>query len=246
MAKDNPDKPKPGEEPLEDKAHEDLGQPDKVTLEKGRGRDPKIQSVHSQLMREKSEPTEGLTPVPMFLMALFALLFAWGGFYMAEYNGNWRPDIYDHTWTAGGGEPPPQVDWENDVDALMARGKRIFNGQCASCHQSDGLGVAGQYPPLVDSRWVEGPKEKVISILLNGLAGPIEVKGNVYNGNMPEFKDTLSSRDIAAVLTYVRNEWGNEADYVAPSEVDTMRDDSTTDRSAPWSAEELLELYPWE
>jgi mono/diheme cytochrome c family protein len=101
-------------------------------------------------------------------------------------------------------------------------GPELFKTYCLSCHQADGNGVRGMYPPLAGNQVVTGPAEKVINIVLFGLEGPIEVNGREYNQLMPS-QDYLTDKQIADVLTYVRNSWGNKADPVKPEQIAKIR-----------------------
>jgi len=211
-----------------------------IPPEHARMGDAEMRDIHAQLMREKEEPTEGFRPVPMFLIFLFAGLMGWGGYYMGEYNAgfdpmNFREDLQPGTTAEDTGPAAP-------VDPI-AQGRRIYSQQCSVCHQGSGEGVPGSFPPLADSRWVQGKPERVIKILLAGLNGPIEVKGNIYNGEMPAFGQ-LRDSDIASVLTFVRQEWGNDAPAITEEMIASVREEYG-DRSQPWTAPELLELHPW-
>jgi mono/diheme cytochrome c family protein len=207
------------------------------SLEQAAMQDEQVQDVHAQLMREKEEPHEGFSPVPIFLMFAFAALCFWGGVYLVEYSGGYRWDAYSPDFKAGADRPkPPEI-------SLFDRGARIYRNQCAQCHQAGGMGVAGVYPPLAGADWVTGHPQVIARILINGLNGPIEVAGNTYNGNMPAFGPNglaLNDRDIAAVITYVRQEWGNAASEVTPEIISGYVADYGS-RTAPWKAEELRE-----
>jgi hypothetical protein len=103
--------------------------------------------------------------------------------------------------------------------------------------------VLGVYPPLVASSWVTGHPQVVSRILINGLNGPILVKGDSYNGNMPAFGSSglgLSDKDIAGVITYIRQEWGNSASDVTEATI-AEYSDLYAGRSVPWQAAELRE-----
>ena len=205
------------------------------SLEKAAMQDEHMQDVHAQLMREKEEPQEGFSPVPIFLMFVFAALCFWGGVYLVEHSGGYRWDAYSPDFDPNAGAPKP-------VEiALFDRGAKVYRNQCAQCHQADGNGVLGVYPPLVASSWVTGHPQVVSRILINGLNGPILVKGSKYNGNMPAFGSSglaLSDKDIAGVITYIRQEWGNSASEVT---VATIADysDLYAGRSVPWQATDL-------
>lgn len=117
-------------------------------------------------------------------------------------------------------------------------GKAVYSTTCAACHQVTGDGVAGVYPPLAGSEWVNGDEAKVVRILLHGVTGPIEVAGETFNGMMPPWGGALKDDDIAAVLTYVRSTWGNKGAPVTAAKVASIRA-ATASRRTPWTAAEL-------
>jgi ubiquinol-cytochrome c reductase cytochrome b subunit len=88
-------------------------------------------------------------------------------------------------------------------------GASVFSNNCSSCHGAQGLGVPGSFPPLANNPVVTGDPNTVIGIVLNGLHTPITVNGQQYNGQMPPWKGTLSNKDIADVITYIRGSLGN-------------------------------------
>ncbi|MBD0259551.1 MAG: c-type cytochrome [Cytophagales bacterium] len=101
-------------------------------------------------------------------------------------------------------------------------GAQLYATYCATCHQGNGLGDSGRFPPLAGSEWVTGSKEKLVRVVLNGLEGPILVKGRPYNNVMPQHR-FLKDEDIAAVLTYIRGQFGNRAGPVSAGEVRALR-----------------------
>lgn len=103
--------------------------------------------------------------------------------------------------------------------AAAGNGAKVFNTNCSSCHQANGKGQTGVFPPLAGNPVVTGSPTTVIHIVKNGLSGKIMVKGASYNGQMPAWKGTLSDSDIAAVVTYIRSSWGNHASAVTASQV---------------------------
>ena len=207
------------------------------SLEKAAMQDEHMQDVHAQLMREKEEPQEGFSPVPIFLMFIFAALCFWGGVYLVEHSGGYRWDAYSPDFN-------PYADAPKPIEiSLFDRGAKVYRNQCAQCHQADGNGVLGVYPPLVASNWVTGHPQVVSRILINGLNGPIVVKGSNYNGNMPAFGSSglaLSDKDIAGVITYIRQEWGNSASEVTEATI-AEYSDLYAGRSVPWQATDLKE-----
>ena len=106
--------------------------------------------------------------------------------------------------------------------SLVEQGKAIYSN-CQPCHQASGLGIAGQFPPLVGTDYVVGSEKRLVSILLKGLGGPINVGGATYNGAMPAWK-ALSDTDIAAVISYTKNHWSNQTgQLVQPADVAVLR-----------------------
>ncbi|GAA4047325.1 hypothetical protein GCM10022409_36940 [Hymenobacter glaciei] len=105
--------------------------------------------------------------------------------------------------------------------ALLASGKSVYAQNCLTCHMADGLGVDGMNPPLAKTDYVLGDKVRLTTVLLNGLQG-VDINGEQYRGVMPA-QATLTDAQIAAVLTYVRNSFGNKASAVTVGEVKAVR-----------------------
>ena len=99
------------------------------------------------------------------------------------------------------------------LEALSKRGKNIY-AKCSGCHGSTGSGDGNQFPPLAGSEWVTGNTDRLAQIILNGLSGPIDVAGKTYNGNMPA-QAPLTAAELAAVMTYIRNEFNDVGDVVS-------------------------------
>ena len=110
---------------------------------------------------------------------------------------------------------------EQSKAELFARGKQVFAGNCVACHQLEGQGVPGAFPPLAKSDFLMANKERTIGIVMHGLSGAVDVNGKTYNNVMPSLQ--LKDPDIAAVLTYVRNSFGNSGEHVKLSEVRKVR-----------------------
>lgn len=109
-----------------------------------------------------------------------------------------------------------------ELTQAIEQGKTVYGQYCVACHQADGNGVAGAFPPLTKSEWIEGDKTRLIGLVLNGMQGPITVKGEEYNNVMPPH-GFLSDEDIAATLTYVRQAFGNSASEITTAEVAEVR-----------------------
>ena len=141
-------------------------------------------------------------------------------------------------------------DW---LQQQMDAGKEVYmkaaagGGMCFTCHQPNGEGMAGQFPPLAGSDWVLGDKERLIKISMYGLMGEIEVNGVKYNNVMapPGIPPgSLTDDQIANVLTYIRNDWGNSASAVSAEEVAAVR--ASLEGRAPMQMFTAAELTPAE
>ena len=119
----------------------------------------------------------------------------------------------------------------------MALGQRVYQQQCVTCHQADGRGVGGVYPTLHETKWTTGDKGRLIRLVLHGMEGPMKVKGQRYNQRMRSLS-YLTDEQIAAVLTYVRQRFGNDARAVAPEEVAAVRA-TTASREEAWTPSAL-------
>jgi len=122
----------------------------------------------------------------------------------------------------------------SNVDSI---GKAVY-ATCVTCHQLNGEGVAGAFPPLAKSDIVTGRPEIPIAIVLHGLSGPITVAGKEYNGVMTPWGAMFDDVQVAAVLTYVRSQWGNAAPAVTPEQVAAVRK-ATASRTTMWTWAEL-------
>lgn len=191
------------------------------------GETPGVQQVHAAIQREKREPRVGLEPLSMWLMAVYGLAVFFGGAYLGRFAGNFSGDGLD---PLGGAPRSAKAGAAGGAATQVAelspaaRGKKIFSANCATCHQANGLGVAGQYPPLAGSEWVLGGTKRIGMILLKGLEGPVTVKGQQYGSAvMQPWEKTLTDAKIADVLTYIRQEWGNNAPPVTAEGIAALR-----------------------
>ena len=112
---------------------------------------------------------------------------------------------------------------DNLAKNMADEGRKIYNVYCLSCHQQDGMGDGSRYPPLGESDWVTGDKNRLITVLLNGLEGPITVNGKHYDGLMPKH-DFLSDAEIAKVASYLRLNFKNNAGAIQEKEVANLRE----------------------
>ena len=106
--------------------------------------------------------------------------------------------------------------------AEIPPGKKVYDSVCLVCHMADGSGVPGMHPPIIESDFVNGEADTLIGIVLHGIKGKLEVKGEVYNSIMPP-QANLTDQQIADVLTFVRSNFGNSAGPITPEEVQKVR-----------------------
>ena len=176
--------------------------------------------------------------VPVWLFVALGVLLFWGMTYLDKNAGGFNPHVYGLF-----GSSNAVAKAQPAGDPLIALGRDVYNKPtCVSCHQPNGQGTPGVFPTLVGAEWVLEPNPaRLIRIVLDGLQGPIEVKGQMYNNVMVRWKDVLSDEEVAAVLTYVRKEWGNDAPSVSVEQVAKIRAEDAG-RNNPWTSEELLKI----
>jgi mono/diheme cytochrome c family protein len=188
---------------------------------------------------ENPPPPAEQFATPMWLVALTGLLCFWAAVYLDLNAGGFQALVFNH------GDRPADVAArvpKSETEGLVAHGRRIYGVYCAACHQPDGRGRPGQFPPLAGSEWVNaGGVNRIIRVVLDGVAGPMTVRGQTFNNAMLPWRAHLSDEDIVAVLTFVRRnaEFHNTAGPVSPAQVKAVRD-ATQDRRANWTEAELL------
>ncbi|WP_411846374.1 cytochrome c [Roseibacillus persicicus] len=206
------------------------------------GEDLNVREVHGQIWRENAEPHELYQRIPWWLKHLiYAPLVIWGIWYLLIASGGFRWDEYIE------GVSATQVPKEGPVaDAApperdaVAEGEKVYNLVCSACHQPDGNGLPGAFPPLANSDWVQGDENRLALVVLHGLMGEITVNGQPWNSAMPPQGATLRDRQIADVLTYIRASWGNDAPPVELETVSALRTEH--EGRAPWTQAELDSL----
>lgn len=189
---------------------------------------------------EETGFSAGRGMVPVWLIGLFAALFYWDCLQLDGHSGGFNALVYKPYATIEEVETnQPGV----RIDPLKT-GRKIYETTCVVCHQANGLGTPGQFPPLAGSEWVAAQSPaRIIRIVLNGLQGPITVHGESFNNVMVPWRDVLSDTDIASVLTYVRQNqgWGNHASAVTADEVNAIRE-KTKSRDRAYTPAELLDF----
>ena len=134
-----------------------------------------------------------------------------------------------------------EVPFNEEGDPALLNGGNLYSQNCASCHGSNGEGVSGAFPPLVNSEWVTGNKSMPIRIVLHGLEGEIDVQGQTYQGIMPSFKARLSAAEIAAILNYIREQSGGDFSEITQNDVIQVSKNYSK-RTHPWAASELQQM----
>ncbi len=185
-------------------------------------------SEFAAMRRENSDPDEKIRPLPWFFTMFLGAIGMWGAFYIATTPSG-EASAYGDQRTVALLRPPVAAAGA----APAVDGKQLFGVKCAACHQASGMGIAGVFPPLAGAEWVLGGEKVLISILLHGVQGELEVKGNKYTGAMPAF-GTLADAEIAAVLSYIRSDWGNQAAPITAAAVAAQRE-ATKDQTAAYA-----------
>jgi mono/diheme cytochrome c family protein len=122
---------------------------------------------------------------------------------------------------------------------VIALGKQTYSkASCIDCHGADGQGRPKRIPPLAGSEWVLGQPNRLVRIVDHGVCGPIPVKKQLYNSTMPSIP-FLENDELAALLSYIRQEWGNDASPVSPETVAKTRAAIAKREIACWKASEL-------
>jgi mono/diheme cytochrome c family protein len=201
---------------------------------------PAVKTAPTVALSDDLEPQAEGAAMPVWLFVLLMVLIYWAMQHLDRRAGGFNKMVYGpyQSYKQLADYAP-----KSGPEMLIARGQSVYTTVCAPCHQPTGLGTPGQYPPLAGSEWAQGPANRVIRIPLHGLSGPIQVNGQEINASMPNIAVSLnlSDEDLAAILTYVRQAWGNKAPPITPAEVKSVRAE-TSSRTSPWTAEELLKI----
>ncbi len=205
-----------------------------------------ITEVHGAIRREHSDPRADVTPIPLWLTAICGTAICWAGAYIGAFHGGFSPNVFNERESSpallfpstakskGAGETGATS------QSLAAMGKSVYSN-CQPCHGAAGVGVPGQFPPLVNAEWVVGGEKRMIAILLKGLQGPVTVNGAAFNGAMPAWEKTLTDKKIAAVASYVRTSWGNAAGEISEAKVAAARKEFAA-QTNPWTAPEISQI----
>jgi len=186
-----------------------------------------------------AEPKAADSTVPMWIFMFTLVLIFLGTVYFDHHGGWFDANVYAPYASA---EQLDAYQPKSGPAALLARGKRLYEFNCGTCHGSDGLGKPNQAPPLALSEWViTKGVQRLTHIPLAGINGPIIVEKQPWNLQMAAMGAALSDADLAAVLTYVRGSWGNGMGGVTPDDVKAARAD-IGDHPKPMTGEEVMKL----
>ena len=201
--------------------------------------DEDMVELHTKLNKEKNPPTEGFLIAPLVFVFVFGCLIFVCSIQLAHSTNGFQI------------HPPQELvdltDEEREIirsERKFDSGKKLFAVNCASCHQASGLGLGNQYPPLADSEWVSADPALIIKIILKGLKGEIQVKGETYGtmANMAAVTNLKTDSEIANVASYVRQAWGNDSLEVLEEDVAKVRLDSVEQKDQ-WIGDELKSIY---
>jgi mono/diheme cytochrome c family protein len=198
--------------------------------------DDSIREVHARLQSQKPDKAHGYSALPLVLLGLMCTIVFFGSIYMVHYSIRFDPLVVNAhaNRTKPGDTGPVQI-------PRVQLGKAPYLANCSTCHQPNGGGVPGAFPPLAGSEWVTGSEERLVRIVLHGLQGPITVAGQDYNNVMAPLGTLLKDEQIANILSYIRQTWGNSAPDVEPATVARIRSE-TAGHSGYWTAAELLKI----
>jgi mono/diheme cytochrome c family protein len=190
-------------------------------------------SITAPLNAERAAGGSGLL-MGMILLT-FVLMFL-GAVYFDRHSGWFSRQVYS---PYGSTEQLAAAQPKSGAAAAAAQGKRVYDTVCGICHGIDGMGKPGQAPALASSEWVNTKGfHRLALIPLAGLNGPMQVGGKDWSMAMAPMGAALSDTDLAAVLTYIRNSWGNQAGAVTAADIKPIRA-SLGVRPQPLSGEQL-------
>jgi len=187
----------------------------------------------------EAEPTATRSAAPMWIIVVTLMVLFFGGLYLDSHSGWFDAKVYAPYNSA---EMLESFQPLSGAAQAAAQGKKVYEAVCGICHGVDGAGKPGQAPPLAGSEWVTAKgMSRLTHIPLQGLNGPIKVAGKDWTLNMAAMGAALPDSDLAAVLTYIRNSWGNKAGEVSADDVKKVRD-AIGGHPQPMSGDDLTKM----
>ena len=203
--------------------------------------DEEIVKSHAELSKIKHEPTKNFLIAPLVFVFVFGCLI-----FVCSIQLSLTTNSFQLHPPVEVVELSPEEKEALRLERKISSGEKIFAGRCASCHQANGLGIEGQFPPLANSEWVAADPAVITCIILKGLKGEIVVNGKTYGTsaavNMAAVP--ISDRAIANVSTYVRQAWGNTSSEVTEDFVSELRAEQSA-KQDQWVGDELKSLYSY-
>jgi len=201
--------------------------------------DEEIVKSHVELSKNKHEPTKNFLIAPLVFVFVFGCLI-----FVCSIQLSLTTNSFQLHPPVEVVELSPEEKEALRLERKISSGEKIFAGRCASCHQANGLGIEGQFPPLANSEWVAADPAVITSIILKGLKGEIVVNGKTYGTsaavNMAAVP--ISDREIANVSTYVRQAWGNTSAEVTEDFVTELRSEQSA-KQDQWVGAELRQKF---
>src|ERR1039457_5930912 len=174
----------------------------------------------SSVQTPEAGPTAARSAAPIWIIWLTLLLLFLGAVYFDHHSGWFDKQVYAPYKSA---DELASYQPQSGAASMLAHGKTVYETYCGLCHGIDGLGKPAQAPPLAGSEWVAKDVASLARIPLTGLNGLIQVKGRDWNLSMAPMGATLSDADLAAVLTYIRESWGNKNGAVSADQIKAAR-----------------------
>jgi mono/diheme cytochrome c family protein len=185
-----------------------------------------------------AEPTATRSTAPMWIVVTTLALLFLGFVFFDKHSGWFDAKIYAPYSSA---EQLEAFQPKSGAAAAAAQGKKVYEAVCGICHGVDGMGKPGQAPPLSGSEWVLAKGiNRLAHIPLAGVSGTLMVEGKEWNLNMAAMGAALPDADLAAVLTYMRNAWGNKAGEVTADDIKKIR--SEMKGGQPMSGEQMMKM----
>jgi mono/diheme cytochrome c family protein len=208
-----------------------------------------VARMHAAAAREKGEPAAKPTPISLSVVAAIAAVAILAGSYRGANSGDdlAGANVKGYNYPLNFKGLPPVVIPEPDPIELhqpqnwIAVGKGVYGTQCGACHQATGEGMPGQYPPLKGSEFVVKGEKRLAAILLHGITGALTVNGKPFNGTMePIGTQKLNDVSLAQVLSYIRNDWSNQASVIYEDQIKALKKELGA--RPPYSEAELREI----
>jgi mono/diheme cytochrome c family protein len=168
----------------------------------------------------EAEPTASRSTMPIWIIVLTLLLLFLGAVYFDHHSGWFDKQVYAPYTSA---DELASYQPKSGAASMLAHGRKVYEMYCGLCHGIDGLGKPAQAPPLAGSEWVAKDVASLARIPLTGLNGLIQVKSRDWDLSMAAMGATLSDADLSAVLTYIRESWGNQNGAVTPDQIKAAR-----------------------